>query len=59
MLFSAAPVYSTPFKRKIFCCGRFPVTEKLLAVLEFEIPVPPVFCEVKFTIPGFSGSSRS
>ncbi len=32
MLFSAAPVNSTPFNRKRFCCGRFPATAKLLPV---------------------------
>jgi hypothetical protein len=59
MLFSAAPVNSTPFKRNRFCCGRFPDTEKLFAVVELETPVPPVFSQVKLTIPGFSGRSRS
>ena len=34
-------------------------TAKLLAVVELEMPVPPVFCEVKLTMPGFSVRSRS
>ena len=52
MLFSAAPVNSTPFSRNRFCCGRLPETAKLLPVVEFETPMPPVFSEVKFTIAG-------
>ena len=59
MLFSAAPVNSTPFKRKIFCCGRFPSTAKLLPLVELETPMPPVFSQVKFTTPGFSVSNSS
>ncbi len=59
MLFSAAPVNSTPFSRKRFCCGRLPETANMLAVVELEIPIPPVFSHVKFTTPGFSSTSKS
>src|SRR5437870_9347949 len=59
ILFSAAPVYSTPLSRKRFCCGRLPETAKLFPVVEFDVPVPPVFIQVKLTTPGLSGSSKS
>ena len=46
MLFSAAPVNSTPLSRNRFCCGRWPDDgEHYQAVVEFEMPVPPVFSE--------------
>ena len=59
MLFSAAPVNSTPFSRNRFCWGRFPDTENMLAVVELEMPIPPVFSHVKFTTPGLRSVSRS
>jgi len=30
MLFSAAPLYSMPFSRKMFCCGRLPENSEII-----------------------------
>ncbi len=59
ILFSAAPVNSTPFNENRFCCGRLPSTTKLFPLVEFDTPVPPIFCEVKLTTPGSSVINRS
>src|SRR5579884_4178067 len=42
-LISASPVYSTPFSRNRFSCGRRPDTANMFATAELETPTPPVF----------------
>ena len=59
MLFSAAPVYSIPLSKNMFCCGLFPATENMFAAVELETPIPPVFSDVKMTTPGLSVMSWS
>jgi len=51
-------VFDTVEKKDVLL-GRLPLTAKLLAVVELEMPVPPVFWEVKLTTPGLSVSRRS
>ena len=58
IVFGGARKFHAIQQKKILLWA-LPETAKLFAVVEFEIPVPPVFSDVKFTIPGLSGSNRS
>ena len=41
ILISEAPVYSMPFNRKRFSCGRRPDTANMLPTAELDVPTPP------------------